>query len=614
MTESDSAPDVAELAREWVADLRVPGRSAAEQEELLADRLTELLRERDHSGTDARRRFDAFFEACPAAAAITDTTGTVVTANPVFADLAAAAEVGAPTGFGIGDLAAAEPSRRLLADALAQVRSRPGHVAHGEVEISVADALSRTVRVSATALPGAGAAVLFLLEDVQELRQLQETFRHQTLHDSLTGLPNEAYLRSKVESMVAAAGAGEQVALLFLDLDGFGVINDGLGPEVANLVLRAVAGTLRLVFAGEGIFLARLFRDEFAVAMCGPLTHQSVVAQVEEMIRKLAEPVYHGTAGVGVSASVGIVVADAAGTDHRSLLRSAEVALHRAKELGKSQWVLFDPETDRAARDRYFLAASLAGAIETGEVGIVYQPQVVLPDAPVITSLKACLSWSHPQAGRLRADEVYALAELTGMTVPLGRHLLAEAVETAADWRDRFGDGAPVVCLNLPQRMAIDADLVGIVRGELARHGLDARRLMLCTNSASLLDVRGDLKESIGVLARLGVVFILDVAGLPDLELVSSLDLPVPGAMLVGPVVAAVAGDDPPEWALRQVRHLVGRADELGVKVGAHGVASQAHADRLFSLGVVVAAGPYLDEYATQQDAEVWVGRVFSPG
>ncbi|HEX7307912.1 diguanylate cyclase domain-containing protein [Lentzea sp.] len=614
MTESDSAPDIADLARRWVADLRNSTRSDEELEELVAGRLDRLLRDGDRSGARARLRFDTVFETCPTAAAITDAAGTVVTANAVFAELAEAAAAGAPTGFGIGDLAADELSRRLLADAPEQVRARPDQVVRGEVEIRVSDALSRTVRLSAAALPDTEAAVLFLLEDVQELRQLQETFRHQTLHDSLTGLPNDAYFRSKVESEVATAGGGEQIALLFLDLDGFGVINDGLGPDVANLVLRAVAGTLRQIFAGEGTFIARLFRDEFAVAIRGRLTHQSVVARVEEMLRKLAQPVYHGPAGVGVSASVGIVVAEAAGSDHRALLRSAEVALHRAKELGKSQWVLFDQETDRAARDRYYLAASLAGAIETGEIGVVYRPQVVLPDAPVVTSLKACLCWRHPQAGRLHADEVYELAELTGMTLPLGRHLLSEAVETAADWRARFGDGAPVVCLNLPRRMAIDADLVGIVRTELERHGLEAGRLMLCTNSASLLDVRGDLKESIGVLTRLGIVFVLDVAGLSDIELIAALDLPVPGAMFVGPVVAAVALDDPPEWATRQVRYVVDRAEELGVKVGANGVVSQEHAERLHALGVVVAAGPYLDEYETQQEAEVWAGRVFSMG
>ncbi|MFD4671407.1 EAL domain-containing protein [Lentzea sp. NPDC058450] len=563
------------------------------------------------TSSGAPQRFDAFFRACPAAAVITDPDGVVRAANPAFTDLVEKTEIGARLGFGIGEMATTSTTGAFLADAVNKLRLNADLVVRGEAEIVSAETPSRYVRVSATALPEEG--LLFLFEDEQELRQLQETFRHQTLHDSLTGLPNDAYFRSKLEGMVA--GDGDRIAVLFVDVDGFGVINDGLGPDLANRVLHATAATLREVFAGEDAFIARLYRDEFAVALKGDLTQQSVVALVEEMIDRLAQPVYHGSdIGVGVSASVGIVVADRAGADHAALARSAEVALHRAKELGKSQWVLFDPETDRAARDRYFLAASLAGAIEVGEVGFVYQPQVVLPDAPVITSLKASLAWRHPSLGMLRADEVYALAELTGMTMPLGRHLLAESVETAADWYARFADGAPVVCLNLPQRMAIDPDLVRIIRTELERHGLEARRLMLCTNSASLLDKRGDLQESIGVLARLGIVFVMDVAGLPDLELLSALELPVPGVMLVGPVVAVTATGDAPEWARRQISHIVERAAELGIVVGAHGVASQAQADLLHSLGVLVAAGPYLPQYESREEAEIWAGRVWSAG
>ncbi|MFD9698739.1 diguanylate cyclase domain-containing protein [Lentzea sp. NPDC059081] len=557
--------------------------------------------------------FEVFFHACPAAAVITDSEGVVVAANLAFRGLVGAVG-GSVTGLRIREAAAAESGRQAIDDALHEVLVKPEELVQFEVEIASAEAPGRPVRASVTAPPGIAARRLFLFEDVQELRQLQETFRHQTLHDSLTGLPNAAYFRSNLEGLVATAAGQERIAVLFLDVDGFGVINDGLGREVANEVLRGIAGTLREVFAGHDAFIARLFRDEFAVALHGTLTRHEVVALVEEMIERLAIPVYHGEAGIGVSASVGIVVAGASAGGHDELARCAEVALHRAKDLGKSQWVLFDPDADRVARDRYRLAASLGGAMETGEVGVVYQPHVVLPDAPVVTSLNASLRWRHPELGQLRAAEVYALAELTGMTVPVGKHLLHEAMSTAADWAARFGDGAPMVCLTLPQRMAIDADLVGIVRTELDRHGLEPRRLMLCTDGPSLLDARGDLVESLSVLGRLGVVFVVYVTGLPELELVSALALPVPAVMLTGPIVAGLAAENPPEWARRQVRYLVDRADELTMKVGAHDVVSQAHAELLHSLGVVVAGGPYLPEYASREEAEVWAGRVFAMG
>jgi predicted signal transduction protein with EAL and GGDEF domain len=531
-------------------------------------------------------RFEVSFAACPTAAVITDPAGVVVFANPAFESLVEQ-EAGSAVGSRLHDMVATDAGRRVLDDVVRRLHTRSGEVVREELEIMSAEAPSRPVRVSAIVLPGAGER-LFYFEDLQELWQLQRTFHHQTLHDSVTGLPNDAYFRSNLESAVASAAEADQV-------------------------LRAVAGTLRGVF-GQDAFIARLFRDEFAVALRGKFTRQSVVELAEKMIERLAHPVYHGVIGVGVSASVGVVVADVPVADHRALTRSAEVALHRAKEMGKSQWVLSDREADREALDRYRLAASVAGAIETGDIGVVFQPHVVLPDAPVVTSLNASLCWRHPRLGPLGASEVYALAELTGMTVPLGRYLLSEALETAADWRARFGDGAPMVCVTLPQRMAIDADLVGIVRAELDRHGLEARRLMLCADSSSVLDARGDLAEAIGVLARLGVVFVMDAAGLHDLELFSALELPVPAVMLTGPIVAAVSGQDPPERSRNQIRILVERAEELGVKVGAHGVISLSHAELLHSLGVVVAAGPYLPEYASRDEAEVWAGRVFPMG
>lgn len=253
------------------------------------------------------------------------------------------------------------------------------------------------------------------------------------------------------------------------------MVRDGLGADAADDVLLGVAHTLRETFDGHQSFVAHLLGDMFAVALLGEFTRAPIVALTEETIDNLSRPVYVDGIGVGVSASVGIVLEDTGTMPCTKMIRSVHVALHRAKVLGKAQWVVFDPVSGKADRERYRLACGIAEALESGEMTVVYQPHVVLPDAQIVTSLNATLRWHHPTLGELRAEKFYPLAEATGITVSLGKYLLAEALRTAGDWRARFGDDAPMVCLTLPRRMAIDADLVSIVRAELDRNGLAPR-------------------------------------------------------------------------------------------------------------------------------------------
>ncbi|WP_326946323.1 diguanylate cyclase domain-containing protein [Amycolatopsis sp. NBC_01307] len=602
MREPEVAPDLVDAARRLATAMA--GAGAADREAMAVGFAREVLASRG-----AEARFAAFYEHCPSGVVLVDPEGVVGAANPAFLRLAHAAGEAGLVGTRAEDLGATMRDRSALRAAL-----ESGDRVLDRLAIHSRPEASRVVRLTVKTLPGERDQYpILMFEDTHELRQLQETIQHQSLHDPLTGLPNNAHFRSKLEGMLADHGQG-RIALLLLDIDGFKVVNDGLGTEVADQVLRGVAGTLREVFAPGKGFVARLFGDGFAVALRGDLEPASVVKLVEQTIAELAKPVYADGVGVGVSASAGIVVAEVPGAEHGELIRSAEVALHRAKELGKAQWVLFDPRSGQADRDRYRLASAIAGALELGEITVVYQPHVVLPDARIVTSLNAALLWNHPTRGRLRAEEFYPLAETTGMTVPLGKHLLAKALETKASWVSRFGDGSPMVCLTLPRRMAIDADLVGMVRAELDRAGLEPRHLMLCADAESLIDDRGDLVEALGHLARLGVLFILNITGLPELELVPAHAIPAPAVMLRGPIVDVLAADDAPAWARRNVRQLVERAEEMGVKVGAYGVVSQTQAELLYGLGVVVASGSYQPEYQTSSEAETWVGRTFPMG
>jgi EAL domain-containing protein (putative c-di-GMP-specific phosphodiesterase class I) len=333
-----------------------------------------------------------------------------------------------------------------------------------------------------------------------------------------------------------------------------------------------------------------------------------VIALVERALEDLAEPIYLGGHGIGVSASAGIVVRAVSEGGPAELLRAAEIALHRAKEAGKAQWMLFDPQADARDRSRYQLGAVIAGALENGEFSLIYQPTVKLATPGELAAVNAGLRWNHPERGELDSEEFYPLADTTGMTIPLGKWLLAESLAATARWREQFGDSAPDVCIRLPNRLAIDPDLVLLVKEQLNRHGLPAKALRLCTSAESILDPRGEVLDSLATLSDLGAQLVLTVSGTADLELIPTHCLPIRHVILSGAVVDAVAACED-ESAIRNVTHLIARARELNLRIGAEGVRTDEQAARLRKLGVLAARGSFVSESATGDEVDALIER-----
>jgi predicted signal transduction protein with EAL and GGDEF domain len=332
-----------------------------------------------------------------------------------------------------------------------------------------------------------------------------------------------------------------------------------------------------------------------------------VINVVEQALAELAEPIYLDGHGIGVSASAGIVVRAVAEGGAEELLRAAEIALHRAKEAGKAQWMLSEPEADARDRSRYQLGTMIGGALENGEFSLIYQPTVKLAQLDQLATVNAGLRWNHPERGELDSDEFFPLADTTGMTIHLGKWLLAESLAAAARWQARFGDTAPDVCVRLPKRLAIDPDLVLLVKEQLDKHGLPAHALRLCTDGESILDPRGEVFDSLATLADLGAQLVLMVSGTADLELIPAHKLPVRHVILSGAVVDALAEDD--EVAARNLTHLITRARELKLRIGAEGVRTGEQAERLRRLGVLAARGAIVAESATGDEVDQLIER-----
>jgi EAL domain-containing protein (putative c-di-GMP-specific phosphodiesterase class I) len=317
--------------------------------------------------------------------------------------------------------------------------------------------------------------------------------------------------------------------------------------------------------------------------------------------------VYYEGHGVGVSASVGIVVRPAAQGSADELVRAAEITLDRAKSAGRAQWMLYEPEPTAEQRRRFRLGAVIAGSLENGEFELEYQPTVKLNGSNEIAVVNAGLRWNHPGEGRLGAEQIYPLSDTTGMTLSLGRLLLTESLGAAAHWHREFGPTAPDLCLRLPARLAVDPNLVGIVRAELRRHRLPARSVRLCADSASLLDPRGEVLDSLAVLSELDLQIALAVTGAADLELIRTHRLPVGFVVLSGPLVDSL-GTDEPDGTIRHLIALLDRTRDLGIKrIGAEGVRSERQARRLRELGVLAGRGPLFGETASGDEIEALI-------
>lgn len=580
--------------------------SPEEVENVLTEVIRDAVAEAGMALQGAADRFSALFSRSPIGLALAGSEDEIVEVNQALAEFVGrrADEL---CGRPITDLGFAERDAETLRSGFAELTRTGADQYRERIELAHSDGGSVWADVTLTYLPGDRPGTVFpmlMAVDENELHALQETFRRQSVHDRLTGLANAVSFFTKLEAAFGA-NARDQVALIYFDIDGFRVINDGLGPGVGDQVLRGVARKLENTFADEEAdhqpVIARLSGDGFAVLLRGELTRGGVIELVETAMEELGEPIYLGEQGIGVSISAGIVVQDVTASGHEEIQRGAELALHRAKEAGRAQWMLFDPAADARDRERFRMGAELAGALENGQFELLYRPAIKLDDPNGIVAISSRLRWHHPELGELSSTTFGPLAETTGMVPQLSRWVVSEVTKAAARWRDLFGERAPELSMALPRRMAVDPDLIKLVRGQLDRHGLAPEALRVRTDPGTILDEDGEMLESLAVLSELGTKLMLVVRGSADLELIARHELPIRLVVLDRTVVEPFAEDKPDPAAIRHLDHLMTRAAELNLTVDAEGVSSVEEAARLHEFGVSAGYGPFAGSVAEHE-------------
>ncbi|HYG59668.1 MAG TPA: EAL domain-containing protein, partial [Symbiobacteriaceae bacterium] len=348
--------------------------------------------------------------------------------------------------------------------------------------------------------------------DVTDRRRLEDQVRYQAFHDPLTGLANRDLFRDRVQQALAEqVHRAEPVTVLFLDLDNFKTINDSLGPTTGDQLLVAVAERLcRSVRHLDTV--ARLGGDEFAVLLKWiPADEAAEVAQ--RIIVELQAPFHLDGREVRVNTSVGLSGSMHGAGGVEELLRNADVAMNSAKGEGKGCLAVFHPSMYAAVRDRMELEAGLRHAVEAGQFVLHYQPTICL-ETGLIRGVEALVRWRHPQRGTLFPGQFIAIAEETGLILPLGAEVLRQACRQLRDWQERFPHRAPLtMSVNLSGRQVLQPDLVEQVIQAVRESGVDPACLVLEITESVLMHTTEALLDRLRALRKLGVRLAIDDFG-----------------------------------------------------------------------------------------------------
>ncbi|CAB5674466.1 Cyclic di-GMP phosphodiesterase Gmr [Comamonas aquatica] len=351
--------------------------------------------------------------------------------------------------------------------------------------------------------------VAAFVRDVTDMRRMEERMQYQATHDTLTGLGNRwAFQQHLQECMQQAQVTGEPSALLLLDLDNFKAINDGYGHPAGDHVLQEVAKRLKAVLRSQG-WLARLGGDEFAVLL--PHADADVAAQwAEQILHAMQAPCAWGQVQLEFGTSIGVGLSPLDARDPPSLMRCADMAMYRAKERGRGNFVFYEESMGHAMAEKVLLSERLRLALGYGGIQLHYQPQIETATGKVC-GVEGLLRWTDPVLGEIPPDRFIPVAESSGLILGLGSYVLDAACRQIRAWMDQE---RPVrVAINLSPQQLRQHNLVDQVRAALVRHQVPAHWLELEVTESQAMQDPEHACRVLGELAALGVGLALDDFG-----------------------------------------------------------------------------------------------------
>jgi diguanylate cyclase (GGDEF)-like protein len=382
-----------------------------------------------------------------------------------------------------------------------------------EVQRQSGGTLPVGVRVSRVDDPHSGmpSQFIWILADITERKEAEERMRHIAQHDPLTGLPNRLALLVRLAQLLPEARRhGWMLAIMFLDLDRFKVINDTLGHQVGDELLREVACRLSAVVR-ETDFVARLGGDEFVVLLPAVTAAADAAIVAGKIVSALAVPVVVDGNDLHTSPSIGISLFPDDGVDGDSILKNADTAMYHAKAAGRNNYQFYAEEMNLAATERLNIERKLRHAIGRNELALCFQPQFGANGSRP-TGVEALVRWHHPTDGLIAPDRFIPVAEETGLIVQIGEWVLANACREMSNWM-AAGLQPIRMAVNVSARQLRRRDFCEVVAGVLAETGLPAELLELEITESSVMENPQEAIDILRRLGRMGVTLAIDDFG-----------------------------------------------------------------------------------------------------
>ncbi len=549
-------------------------------------------------------RFNIMLENMSHSLCMFDGNNCLVVANYRFADLfqlpQQLTQVGAPlhqilTYAMHNGILEPRETKRLL------VRSDKALSERGMAKFTLRPATGQVIEMTVSKVDDGGWVAV--CNDVTEQHQAEIRIRHMARHDSLTELPNRLQFQEAMEYCLPRSKRNEQIAILCLDLEDVHAGHDPRGPPLGDKLLIAVATRLKSCVR-HGDLIARLGGDEFAIVQVGMPQPEAATSLANRIVNTLSTPFIIEEHQIVIGASVGIAVAPDDGQNPSQLLKSADLALYRAKEDGRGTVRTFEPEMDARVQARRTLEFDLRQALIHGEFELYYQPQIEIASDEII-GFEALIRWNHPTRGRVVPNEFISLAEETGLIVPIGDWVLKQACQQATCWPESIK-----IAVNLSPIQFKNQSLVDSIVDALKESGLEPTRLELeITESAMLQDTEHTINVLRG-LHDLGIRISLDDFGTGYSSLSYLRRFPFDKIKIDQ---SFVYGLETADDALAIVRAVTGLSHSLGIATTAEGVETVEQLKTLCTEGCTEAQGYLISPPRPASEVEVLLKQYQKP-
>ncbi len=454
-------------------------------------------------------------------------------------------------------------------------------IANNALEERVAERTAELVRTNAS-----------LEQEIAEHKEAEGRIVFMVHHDALTGLPNRLLLEDRINQAIAQARRhqNEVVAQLHIDLDYFKTINDSLGHEIGDRLLQAVASRLQQCVR-EGDSVARLGGDEYVICLAALPDSNDAAMVADKVLESLALPFAVEGHELHVSASIGIGLYPADGSDAPSLMRAADAAMYQAKRKGRGNYQFFTAALHEAAQRRMSVTNQLRQALAHNEFSVYYQPQVDMESGRIF-SAEALLRWTPPGKAPISCADFIAIAEETGFILPIGEWVLRQACAQLRRWRDS-GHPAMRIAVNLSARQFFQANLTALVAHVLAESGIPADALELEITESMMMRPSEDNMTILNQLSGMGVQLSIDDFGTGYSSLAYLQHFPIHALKIDRSFVIGI-NQKTQDAAI--VTAIIAMAHSLHLNVIAEGVDRAEHVAFLTARGCLAAQGFYYSQ------------------